>query len=91
MLAAGSRRVTDEMFLAAARVLSDCVPSSAGADAPLLPPVGDICGVSRHIALAVGREAQRQGLARQMSPEEWEQTLDARRWEPQYPAMRYRA
>jgi len=91
VIAAGARRVTDEMFLAAARVLSDSVPPATGTDVPLLPPVADVRAVSRRVALAVGLEAQRQGLARQLSAQEWAQTLDARRWEPRYLRMRYRA
>jgi len=91
VIAAGARRVTDEMFLVAARVLSDCVAGSDRPDRHLLPSVDEIPGVSRQIALAVGREAQRLGLARQMTAQQWEQTLDARRWEPRYRPMRYRA
>jgi malate dehydrogenase (oxaloacetate-decarboxylating) len=90
VIAAGARRVTDALFLAAARTLSDCAPPGAGTGAPLLPPLHDITAVSRHVALAVGREAQRQGLAQPMTPLEWEATLDARRWEPRYLPLRYR-
>ncbi len=88
VIASGARRVTDEMFLAAARVLSDSVPPQTGCDAPFLPPLAEIRAISRRIALAVGLEAQRQGLARQTSLQEWEQLLDARQWEPRYRPMR---
>lgn len=88
VIASGARRVTDEMFLAAARVLSDSAPPQTGFDAPLLPPLAEIRALSRRIALAVGLEAQRQGLARQTSLREWEQLLDARQWEPRYRPMR---
>ncbi len=76
------------MFLAAARVLSDSVPQQTGFDAPLLPPLKEIRALSRRIALAVGLEAQRQGLAPRTSLPEWEQRLDARHWEPRYRPMR---
>lgn len=88
VIASGARRVTDEMFLAAARVLSDSVPPQTGFDTPLLPPLAEIRAISRRIALAVGLEAQRQGLARQTSLQEWEQLLDTRQWEPRYRPMR---
>jgi malate dehydrogenase (oxaloacetate-decarboxylating) len=91
VIAAQARRVTDEMFLAAARALSTYPGAAEGADAPLLPPLAQIRTVSRCVALAVGREAQRQGLARPMAPEEWEQTLSSRGWEPKYPLLRYQA
>jgi malate dehydrogenase (oxaloacetate-decarboxylating) len=91
VIAAGARRVTDELFLVAARVLSDCVSASERAEGQLLPSVEDIPKVSRRIALAAGQGAQCLGLARQMTPQEWEQVLDARRWEPSYRPMRFRA
>ena len=75
------------MFLAAARALSDYTLQRSRADA-ILPPLQEIRAVSRCIGLAVGVEAQRQGLARQTMPLEWEQTFDARRWEPRYQPMR---
>jgi malate dehydrogenase (oxaloacetate-decarboxylating) len=89
VIAAGARRVTDELFLAAARVLGEW-PSSGGADAALLPPLAEIREVSRRIALAVGLEAQRQGLEAPMPADEWERALEARRWEPRYRPLRYR-
>jgi len=88
VIASGARRVTDEMFLAAARVLSDGAPTQTGFDAPLLPPLKEIRALSRRIALAVGLEAQRQGLARRISLQEWEQLLDTSQWEPRYRPMR---
>jgi malate dehydrogenase (oxaloacetate-decarboxylating) len=88
VIAARARRVPDALFLAAARVLSDCVPPHAGPDAPLLPPLEDLPAVSRRIALAVGVEAQRLGVAPQSAPEDWERVLDAARWEPGYLPLR---
>jgi malate dehydrogenase (oxaloacetate-decarboxylating) len=87
-ITSGARRVTDALFLAAARVLSDCVPMVDGPDAPLLPPLEDLPVVSRRIALAVGAEAQRQGLAPQALSEEWERAVEARRWAPRYLPLR---
>jgi malate dehydrogenase (oxaloacetate-decarboxylating) len=88
VIASGARRVTDALFLAAARILSDCVPPQAGPDAPLLPPLEELPAVSRRIALAVGAEAQRQGIAPQAAPQDWERALLARRWEPRYLPLR---
>jgi len=91
VIAAGATRVTDEMFLTAARVLSDCAAMQSGYDTTLLPPLEDIREVSRRVALAVGLEAQRQGVARKTSREDLERLLAARQWEPRYRAMRCRA
>jgi malate dehydrogenase (oxaloacetate-decarboxylating) len=88
VIASGARRVADELFLAAARVLSDCVPAQAGPEAPLLPPLEELPAVSRRIALAVGAEAQRLGLAPPAAPADWERALEARRWEPRYLPLR---
>jgi len=91
LIAAGATRVTDEMFLTAARVLSDCAATQSGNDAPHLPPLENIREVSRRVAQLVGLEAKRQGVARKTSSEDLERTLAARRWEPRYRPMRYRA
>jgi malate dehydrogenase (oxaloacetate-decarboxylating) len=88
VIASGARRVTDEMFLAAARALADCSPAKADPQAPLLPPPEGLRAVARRVALAVGAEAQRQGVAAAMAPQEWERRLDGRRWEPRYRPLR---
>jgi malate dehydrogenase (oxaloacetate-decarboxylating) len=88
VITSGARRVTDALFLAAARVLSDCVPTVDRPDAALLPSLEELPAVSRLIALAVGAEAQRQGLAPQALPEGWERAMEARRWEPSYLPLR---
>jgi malate dehydrogenase (oxaloacetate-decarboxylating) len=88
VLAVGARRVTDEMFMAAARALAECSPALSDPKASLLPPVKDIRTVARHIALAVAAEAQRQGVAEPTTAEEPERLVDARRWEPRYRPMK---
>jgi len=90
VIAAEAARVSDDMFLAAARALSGCVPIRPNAEGRLLPPVKDLPTLSRQIALAVGEEAQRQGFAKQTSGQEAERQLDARRWQPSYLPMRLR-
>jgi malate dehydrogenase (oxaloacetate-decarboxylating) len=89
VIASGARRVTDEMVLAAAQALSACAAPGGAAPAALLPPLEEIRVVARQVALAVGAEAQRQGLARQVAPQEWERLVDDARWEPQYQPLRY--
>jgi malate dehydrogenase (oxaloacetate-decarboxylating) len=76
------------MFLAAARALGECSPAPSAPGAPLLPPLEEIVGVSRRVALAVATEAQREGLADPGSPEEMGQRIDARWWTPRYRRMR---
>jgi len=91
ILAAGARRVSDKMFMAAARALSDCSPARHERGAPLLPPLADSRRVSRTIALAVGAAAQRDGLAPPCPPAELERLVDAKIWQPHYVPMRLKA
>jgi malate dehydrogenase (oxaloacetate-decarboxylating) len=88
VIASGARRVTDEMFLAAARALADCSPANADPWASLFPPAQELRAVARRVALAVGAEAQRQRMTEPLPAEAWERRLDSRRWEPHYLPMR---
>jgi malate dehydrogenase (oxaloacetate-decarboxylating) len=90
VVASGARRVTDEMFLAAARALSESSPALTEPGAPLLPSLTAIRAVSRQIAVAVGTAAQRQGLTDSTTLEELERRVAARQWEPRYPRLRRR-
>jgi malate dehydrogenase (oxaloacetate-decarboxylating) len=87
VLAAGARRVTDAMLMAAARALAECSPARADPRAALLPAAEDIGQVSRRIALAVGAKAQEQGVAPPTSPAELERRVAAHWWEPRYPRL----
>ncbi len=84
VIASRARRVSDAMFLAAARALGDASPTRTDRDAALFPPLEQIAQVSRRIALAVAAEARRQGLADPTAPGDLERLVDAARWEPRY-------
>jgi malate dehydrogenase (oxaloacetate-decarboxylating) len=88
VIASGARRVTDRMFLAAARALAGASPAQADPTMPLLPPLDQIVPVSRRVALAVAAEAQAEGLIAAGSTEDLEQRIAARWWEPRYRRMR---
>jgi malate dehydrogenase (oxaloacetate-decarboxylating) len=90
VIASRARRVSDAMFLAAARALGEASPARNDRNAPLFPPLEEITEVSRRIALATGAEAQRQGLAEPTTPEELSRRVDAARWELRYPRLRPR-
>jgi len=62
VIASGARRVTNEMFSAAARVLSEFSPILNCAQGPLFPPLESVREISYRVALAVGAEAVRAGL-----------------------------
>lgn len=84
VLACRARRVTNEMFMAAAMALRDGSPALQDPDASLLPPLNDIRQLARHIALAVARKAVQQGVADSASDEQLEQMVDKRIWQPDY-------
>jgi malate dehydrogenase (oxaloacetate-decarboxylating) len=84
VLAVNARRVSDDMFMAAAVALSECSPALTDPQAALLPSLEDIRGVSRRIAVVVARQAQAEGLAEQTTAEELEKRIDATFWQPEY-------
>ena len=84
ILASRARRVTDEMFMAAAIALKECSPAVKDVHDSLLPALTEIRSVARHIAVAVGREAQRQGVADVTSAEELERRISDTMWTPEY-------
>lgn len=84
ILASGARRVSDEMFMAAANALKESSPALSDPTASLLPPLENIREVARHIALAVGRAAQAQGLADKTTEDELQQRVAQTMWTPEY-------
>ena len=84
VVASGARRVTDAMMLAAARALAGESPALKDASAPLLPALKDIRRVAARIAVAVGIEAQRAGLAARLSEDELAKRVIAAQWTPAY-------
>jgi malate dehydrogenase (oxaloacetate-decarboxylating) len=87
LVASRARRVTDGMMLAAARALADQSPALKSPSGWLLPALTDLRRVTVEIAVAVGLEAQRAGVAPQTSPEELRETVIARQWIPEYPKL----
>jgi malate dehydrogenase (oxaloacetate-decarboxylating) len=88
VLASRARRVTDAMLMATAEALAETSPARGNPHAPLLPRLENIHDVTRHIARAVARQAQRDGAAEAISPESLEAQLTANFWIPKYPTLR---
>jgi malate dehydrogenase (oxaloacetate-decarboxylating) len=88
VIASGARRVKQEMFVAAARALSEMSPALNDRMASLFPDLNSIREVSRHVAIAVGLEAQALGLAEATAREELDKRVDQKMWTPHY--LRYR-
>jgi malate dehydrogenase (oxaloacetate-decarboxylating) len=87
VVASGARRVTDAMMLAAARTLAGNSPALKDSSASLLPPLTDIRRVAAQIAVAVGMEAQMDGLAPKLTRDELQQRVMATQWTPSYPSF----
>jgi malate dehydrogenase (oxaloacetate-decarboxylating) len=84
IVASKARRVTDGMMLAAARALGENSPAIKNPSGSLLPALHDVRMVARAIAMAVGLEAQRAGVAPETSPEELRDRVAAAQWMPEY-------
>ena len=89
VIASGADRVTDAMFSAAARVLSGFSPALEDPDGPLFPPLEMVREISYRVALAVGAEAVRGGLAQNISMETLEQGVTDNMWTPSYVPLKH--
>ncbi len=83
-----ARRISDAMFLAAARTIAEASPAKRDPQANLLAPLVEIRRLSFHVALAVARQAQAEGLSAAMSDEALTAAIRAKMWEPNYAPYR---
>ncbi|SDG65425.1 NAD-dependent malic enzyme [Propionivibrio dicarboxylicus] len=88
-LAVKARRVSDGMFLAAARALAALSPARTQVGAALLPPLNEMPRVSRDIAVAVARQARAEGLTADLSDAQIDALIDAKFWRPEYSPYHY--
>ena len=84
MTASGARRVTDEMFLAAARTLAAEVSDADLARGNLFPPLRRIRAVSASIATAVAQLAYGFDLASEPRPDDLRAFIEAQMYDPHY-------
>ena len=87
-IVADARRISDGMFLAAARTVAEFSPAKRDPAANLLPPLVEIRKLSFHVALAVAKQAQAEGLADPHVRRAFAAAVRAKMWEPLY--ARYR-
>ncbi len=83
-IAVKARRISDDMFLAAAKVIAELSPARRDAGANLLPPLVDLRRISFEVALAVGRQAIAEGLAASLTEDEIVAAVRTKMWEPVY-------
>lgn len=84
LIAVKATKVTDKMFMLAAKALADCSPTKNDSDANLLPSLESIRAVSVNIALAVAKEAVDSGLAAPECVADWETLVKTKVWNPVY-------
>jgi malate dehydrogenase (oxaloacetate-decarboxylating) len=87
LIASRARRVTDGMMTAAAKALAEQAPALRDPGGSLLPAVKDLRRVAVEIAVAVGLEAQRAGVAPVIDPDALRPRVVARQWTPEYPTL----
>lgn len=88
VLASGAKRITESMLIAASRTLADCSPLVNGAEGTLLPDINDIQGVSKIIAMEVGKAAQIAGVAMVTPEEVLSIAIEHNFWRPGYRSYR---
>jgi len=88
ILASGARRVTDRMFMVAAKALAGLSPTLTDKTARLLPPVSQLRPVAETIATVVARQAQADGVADRCDESILRDRIHACIWEPCYQPYR---
>jgi malate dehydrogenase (oxaloacetate-decarboxylating) len=83
-LAVGAGRVSDGMFMAAAKALAASSPARDNPKHNLLPPVGALREVALTVALAVALQAHKEGLVADGPTDQIEQRIRAKIWTPRY-------
>src|SRR5271157_2414064 len=84
VIAVRATRVSDQMFMAAAKALAAVSPAKDNPRHNLLPPVSSIRAVSTTVALAVALQAHKEGLTKGIRTEDIEGLIRAKVWTPHY-------
>ena len=84
LISSQARRVTDSMFMVAAKTLAKLSPTVKDKKGRLLPPVTEIPTVSIAIAVAVAQQSRKENLALIGPGEDLETAVHSNVWEPRY-------
>jgi len=84
LISVKATRVTDSMFMAAARALAEFSPAAIDPTHNLLPPLSAIRDVSFKVAVAIAKDAIQQGLS-DCPLKEIEARIRLNMWTPAYP------
>jgi malate dehydrogenase (oxaloacetate-decarboxylating) len=83
VIAVRARRLTDTMFMAAAKALAALSPARNDTGSNLLPPVTALREVSIAVALATALQARKEGLT-DLAEDKIEAAIHAKMWSPMY-------
>ena len=89
VIAVKAQRVTDGMFMAAAKALAGASPARNNARRNLLSPVSQLRDVALTVALAVAYQAHKEGLTDDIATDQIEAAIRSKIWTPRY--LPYRA
>jgi len=89
ILSVDARRVTQTMFMSAAKCLAELSPARRATSGRLLPPVSELRSVSFTVAKAVALQAIEDGVACPLDEQTLESGIRANVWEPVYPPYRF--
>ncbi len=84
VLSSKALRVTERMMMVAAETLAACSPIVLTGEGAILPAMKDIQEVSKKIAFAVAKQAQKDKVALEMTDEQIQQSIDKNFWKPEY-------
>lgn len=84
IIASKATRVTERMFLAAAEELANYSPALKNEGASLFPTPDQVREISKHLALAIGLQAQNDGVAPKTTQDELQKSIQENFWEPSY-------
>jgi malate dehydrogenase (oxaloacetate-decarboxylating) len=89
-IAVEAPRISDGMFLAAARTIAEMSPAKRDPRANLLPPLTELRAVSLRVAVAVATQAIREGLTAAVAETDIAAAVQSLMWEPAYAICRRR-
>ena len=89
-IAVKAKRISDAMFLAAARAIAELSPAKRDPNANLLPPLVEIRDVTFHVAQRVAKQALAEGLAEAIPDGAVAAAIKGIMWEPVYATYRRR-
>ena len=86
-IVSGATEVTDSMISASAHALADSLTDQELSSRCLMPEVSRLWDICEDVAIAVGRQAIKDGVADKISADEYGKRIKDYRWRPQYPEM----